>query len=403
MKKRFEVKLPYLVNTGKGIAFVEYRVFNPKTDTLERYRIYKGFKSCLTDLQREAHAEKIINGLRQKLIAGWRPWHDNVYIYNDEIEFKTVIQSFGRKKVDSSHLRKYLSEFLELKKNDVSAKSYQSYQSKTRMFAMWLENTGHADIKIFHITNELVVAFFKHLIEERGLDKITIAKYRQNIGSMFKYFKAKKLISEIPMNDLPRSYKKVNAGARHIVDRDMTKYLNYIAQHDKQLFLASVFQMFLLIRPNRELRLLRVQDLDVAKGIVYISDVNSKTEARVLTLPLALIEIIDKYELDKYPSHYYIFGQNGQPSTKPVGINNFNYRFSQVKNELGFPNSYKFYSFKHTGAGKLLESGATLAELMSHLGHTRFESTIRYVKNHFGERSEKITNFRPDFLIGVKI
>jgi len=56
---------------------------------------------------------------------------------------------------------------------------------------------------------------------------------------------------------------------------------------------------------------------------------------------------------------------------------------------------------EHTGAGKLLESGASLAELMSHLGHTKFESTIHYVRRHFGEKSEKIMQFRPDFLNGL--
>ena len=146
-----------------------------------------------------------------------------------------------------------------------------------------------------------------------------------------------------------------------------------------------------------------MQDLDLKKGIVYINDINAKTVAPVLTMPKALREIVEKYNLDQYPYDYYIFGKTGIPGPIPVGINNFNYRFTLVKKELGFPVGYKFYSLKHTGAGKLLESGATLAELMSHLGHRRFESTIRYVRNHFGAQSEKIVNFRPDFLKGLEI
>jgi integrase len=86
-----------------------------------------------------------------------------------------------------------------------------------------------------------------------------------------------------------------------------------------------------------------------------------------------------------------------------VGVNYFNRKFSAAKKELGLPDTYKFYGFKHTGAGKLLESGASIAELMSHLGHTRFESTIHYIRRHFGERSEKISNFKPDFLDGLKL
>lgn len=401
MRKRIEVKMPYLVKSGSGIAFVEYRVYNPKTDSLERFRVYKGFSKCKTDQEIAQLAEQIIKEFTGKLKNGWRPWSDTVYHYIDEIDYETQARSFGRKKTGTSHIRKHLSGFLELKKNDVSAKSYQSYQSKTRLFALWLENQGYGELKIYQITNDIVVEFFNHLINERALDRVTIAKYRQNIGSMFRYFKSKKLIAEIPMEDLPRSNKRSNAGARHINDRDMMRYLDYVVQHDKQLFLASVFQLFLLIRPNRELRLLKVHDLDMQKGLVYINDVNAKTTARVLTMPNALMEIVEKYGLAEYPYDYYIFGKGGMPGHQPVGINSFNYRFNLIKQTLGFPSGYKFYSLKHTGAGKLLESGATLAELMSHLGHRRFESTIRYVRNHFGERSEKIVNFRPDFLNGL--
>jgi integrase len=57
---------------------------------------------------------------------------------------------------------------------------------------------------------------------------------------------------------------------------------------------------------------------------------------------------------------------------------------------------YKWYSFKHTGAGKLLESGASIVELMNQLGHTDIASTYRYIRRHFGERSEHVRSKFPD-------
>jgi len=395
--------MPYLISSGKGFYFVEYRAFNPKTDKLERFRIYKGFKRCRSFAEVNAHAQKIIAEYKQKLQSGWRPWDDNIYIYDDEIEFRTITNSFGLEKIDNSHLRKHLSDYLRIKKADVNKKSYQTYQSKTRLFCLWLENNGYRQIKIHQISNEIVVRFFQHLIENRKLDKVSVAFYKQVIGGMFRYFKSKKLISEIPLHDLPRAYKKSDEGARPITDRDMKIYLKYVAQHDRQLFLASVMQTLLLIRPNKELRLLKIQDIDVQGGRVYITDPNAKTIARVLTMPDALSEIIRHYEFQKFAPDDFIFARGGIPGKTEVGINYFNRKFSECKTVLNFPKTYKFYSLKHTGAGKLLESGATLAELMSHLGHTRFESTIRYVRRHFGEKSEKILNFKPDFLEGLKL
>lgn len=393
--------MPYLAQSEVGIFYVEYRAYNPASDKLERYRIYKGFRKCQSSDDVEKLAEKIISTYANKLRSGWRPWDGSVYLYRDELEYHQISALRGSDRKDSSHLRKYLSEFLEIKKLGVAKKSFQSYLSKTRLFCNWLEENDHGHKLIGEITNDIVVDFFRYLISERELDKRTVAKYKQNLHSMFSFFKQKKLIDELPLEHLPRAVRKVDEAARPLSDIHMKKYMSYIADHDPQLFLASLFQLLLLVRPNRELRLMRIQDIDLVKGIAYVRDETAKTKARVVTVPQALMEITHKYQLFRYPGHYYIFGRGGKPGPDPVGVNYFNRKFCEAKKELGLPDVYKFYSFKHTGAGKLMESGASLAELMSHLGHTRFESTIHYVRRHFGERSEKIANFRPEFLDGL--
>ncbi len=403
MIKKVDCKLPYLVKAKGAVYFVEYRAYNPATDKLERFRYYKGFRKLKTETEIQQYADKIISYFRNKLLNGWRPWDETIFTYSDEIEYSNIIQLYGKSKTDSNHLRKHLSNFLAFKKNDISKKSFQSYQSKTRLFCMWLEKNGHQDKVISEISNEIVVSFFDYLISERNLDKRTVSKYKQNLGSMFSYFQKKKLIKEIPLFDLPKSIRKVDNAARPISDLHIKVLLNYFSEHNPQLLLASMFQLLTLARPNSELRLMRIQDVDLDRNIAYIKDETAKTTGRVIIMPHALVEYARQWSFDKYPPSYFIFGRNGKPGPTPVGVNFFNRNFSIIKKELGLPLTYKFYSFKHTGAGKLLESGATLAELMSHLGHTKFESTISYVRRHFGEKSEKIANFKPDFLEGLDL
>ena len=91
----------------------------------------------------------------------------------------------------------------------------------------------------------------------------------------------------------------------------------------------------------------------------------------------------------------YVIGPNGRPGIRPIGYNTLRERFNRIRDRLGMSQSYKWYSFKHTGAGKLLESGATIAELMNQLGHTDISSTYRYIRRHFGERSEHVRNNFP--------
>jgi integrase len=402
MKKEIEVILPYLVRCTNGKSwYVEYKCFREKTEKLERFRIYKGFSELETVAEKESLANQLIKAYTSKLKSGWRPWAAERYIYHDQIEYWNVTEKFGSARNDNSHIRKYLSDYLVERKKELSPKSYESYLSKTRLFCQWLEKKGHSNIKIAEISNDILKAFFNYLVDERKLDKLTVVKYRQNIGGMFKYFKKRKLIDVIPMDDLPAARKIKDMAARPLMDSDIKLYFTHVAQHDPQLFLASIFQFYLCCRPGKELREMKIGDLDLSRKLVYIRLETGKTGKRMISMPDALIEICEDYKLNNYNRDFYVFSRGGIPGIDLLSKNHFSNRFRDVRTTLNLPKTYKFYSMKHTGAGKLLESGATFAELMSHCGHTSVESTIAYVRRHFGEKSQKVIDFRPDVLRGI--
>ena len=181
----------------------------------------------------------------------------------------------------------------------------------------------------------------------------------------------------------------------------MQVLLRHWKQTDMQMFLAYIIETMTLCRPGSELRLFRIHDIDFDNKTLYLNEPNAKTRGRVIVLPDALVEIIQSFKLHKYPHDYFIFSRDGRPGPVPVGVNYFNRKFVEARKALNLPDTYKFYSGKHTGAGRLLEDGATLVELMNHMGHKRLSSTEAYVRRHFGEKSEKVIKFRPDFLDGL--
>jgi len=394
--KNVEVVLPYLVS-GTGKWFVEYRCLDPKKGSLQRYRIYKGFGKK-DDAEKRKFADEIIDHYTRKLTSGWRPWEVQKYIYTDEIEYAQVKSHWGDKKKDYNHLRKNMSAFLLEIKKDLSPKSYESYNSKIRLFCQYLENKEPAGLRPFEITNNHVLSFFNYLVNDRKLDRITIRKYKQNIGAMFQYFLRKKIVDKIPMNDLPKGKKTADLSARPIMDTDMIRILEHCATNHPQMLLASLFQFFLCCRPGSELRLMKIEDLDFFSQVVYIRFDTGKTGARRISMPDALLEVCNEFKLNTYPGSFYVFGNKGIPGPVPHGVNHFSTKFREIRKALNLSPMYKFYSYKHTGAGKLLESGATIAEVKSHLGHTSVESTIKYIHRHFGDRSQKVLDFRPEFL-----
>jgi integrase len=217
---------------------------------------------------------------------------------------------------------------------------------------------------------------------------------------MFKFFIKKKLIDKTPVEDIVKPLKIKDNAARPMTETDMKTLLEYLAKNDKQMFLASLMQFFLCCRPGNELRLLKIQDLDFYNNLVHISQQDGKTGKRKITMPDALTEICMSFKLNEYQRDYYIFSREGEPGSIALGKNYFSRKFAAYRKDLKLPTTYKFYSFKHTGAGKLLETGATIIEVMSHLGHKDVESTLAYVRRHFGNKSEKILNFRPEMLNG---
>lgn len=142
---------------------------------------------------------------------------------------------------------------------------------------------------------------------------------------------------------------------------------------------------------------MKIKDLDLYNNAVTINAENAKNRKKqTIDLPKQLAEIcIKEYQLHTYNREYYIFSNIGMPGEKPLSKNNMRERFNRFRDALNLPSYYKYYSFKHTGAGRLLNSGASIEELKNHLRHSSIEDTHKYVKEHFGERNERVINKFP--------
>lgn len=398
--RKVEVILPRM-GKFKGTQCVYYSVFNPRTDRMERYRIHRGFKACADEKEQNRLASKIIKEYTLKLRAGWRPWADDAVIYSDQTEYHSSAGILGTHRQDGSHIRRHISKFIEEKRLSVSKKSMESYVSKLRIFVLWLEKNDLIDRRVYEISDDIINQFITYLIQDRQLDRLSIEKYQQNLNQFFKYCITRKLIDRLPTTSIPKPPKRQDMAARPIADSDMRKILALIAKEDTQFFVACMFEFFLCCRPGNELRLLKVEDINLFTQTVHIRAANGKTGARNISMPEALIELCYKHRITEYPASHYVFGNEGEPGPEPRGKNYFSRRFREFRERLYLPSGYKFYSLKHTAAGKLLESGASIVEVRDHLGHHDFEATIHYIRRHFGERSEKVANFRPEFLKGL--
>lgn len=107
--------------------------------------------------------------------------------------------------------------------------------------------------------------------------------------------------------------KQKDQGAEVIRPEDLKIILNYLKENDPQLYLASMVEFYCFIRPGRELRLLRVSDIDCDRGIITIRQENAKNKTKqTVTMPNQLIELCREFGVDTAPKEYFVFGKKGK-------------------------------------------------------------------------------------------
>jgi integrase len=388
--------LPRVVESNKG-WYLYFLIRNPATGKMVARKVEKGFKSCLTIDEKRECGKKLAEEYTKKLRKGWTPWCNQESIYEDQIQYKNVSLSFGYKRKSRGTVDKYASDFLLFQKPSLKPKTYATYQSKLRIFCQWIDFNGFSDYDITAIDNKIILKFFAFLISERGLDKVTIRDYRIKMSRLFTYLMKEKILLQNPVFDIPIPRKKCDNAPKPILPDDLELISLEMSKNDPQLHLASMFQYFCAIRPGTELRLLKIKDIDFWTGKITISILNSKIERQdIIEIPKQLYKLItDVFHLQNYNKEFYVFSHGGIPGAKPLGVNSMRVRFNKFRDKLGLSKDYKFYSLKHTGASMLLESGATILDVMGHLRHSDIDSTYHYIRKRSGSGSDKIRNHFP--------
>lgn len=290
-----------------------------------------------------------------------------------------------------------LPQFLAHISIKVREKSYRSYLGKTKVFSDWLNSHGQSGICISRITNQTIADFFAWLATEKDLDRPTCQQYYHTIRKVFDYAQRCGEVKEIPFDLVVFPPKKEDMGAQ-VIDKDHARaLLTEIKKHDKQLYVACMMEYYCFTRPGRELRLLKVKDIDTSNWTVKISSEHAKNgHKRIVTVPNQMIAILKDYGIEKADKEHYVFGVTKRPGLKPISINMLGYRFRKYRDKLGLPSVYKLYSFKHSGATTLHESGTvSLKSISEHLGHRNLSSTQSYIQGHVGMINQKIRDGFP--------
>ena len=399
-RKKAVVVLPHLVDAGGDMNknwFVEYSLRDPYTGTMKRFREYSGFSKLYSAEERYKHAERIIQELSGKIVSGWSPFDQQKSTYVDNILMNNVAQRWGNERDGVVNIRKHLSDFLELKKVSVSKKSFQTYQSKMRIFCEWSEHNKVDQLHVSRVTTGHIQDFLRDIATANGLSRLTMQKYAQILHSFFDYLmKDVGCIEVNPVIAIPKLGKVVDKAAKPIPDDDRRLLMSAMRKYDRQLWIVCLLQYYCAIRPG-ECRLLKVGDLDFNSETIRVpKDVSKNREGETVVMPAQLVRQLRKEGYAEAERGLYLFSASGTPGDRPLGKNYFRNHFNLLRDKLGLSQDYKLYSFKYTGGVALVNAGIDTWELQRHFRHKSIDTTEHYIRKNFAVKSDKIKNHFPD-------
>ncbi len=400
MKREKLVRLPIVCDAGGDISknwFVEFYCRNPKNGKFERQKIYKGINKLHTTAERRKAAQELCNLYTDKLRNGWSPYMDDLVIYEDNLQFQTHIKAYRRAKSKNGTFNFFSSKFLDHIKQSVDPQgTLPTYRSKLRCFNAWLEEKQMHDVDISCVDQPVVYDFFSYIINDLERSAITVKKYRQILGSVFDFVKRERKLFVNPCFDLPATRRINDQTPQPIQEFDIAPFKAAIKEHDPQLWLAISFEYYCFLRPGKEVRLLKIGDIDFGRGMIRVTPCNSKTTERHVPIPLQFLRILrEEYKLHTFNRTFYVFGKTGEPGMQHLSKNILRYRFAKFRDELSMPSMYKLYSWKHTGNIRADEAGIPRREIQHQNGHTSMQTTENYMKNKRGVVSENIVNRFP--------
>jgi integrase len=396
------IELPEIYDCGGKVSvndkwLIIFKVRNPKTGKLERFRMAKGINKFHTYHERMQAAEKMKQLWSDKLKAGWTPFTDQNIIYDDNLQYQTLIKNYRKAVSKNGTFRFYASKYIDFRKNEIDPNTVITYRSKLRLFNAWLDGRQMGEADVSAITQEVLLEFMFFIIETRKLSKSSVDNYRIILEAVFNYVRKERKQFPNPCFDLPGTKRINDSAAYPIHESDIPILKRKILKTDPQLWLAICFEYYCFLRPREEIRFLKIGDIDFGRSRVVVKYENAKKGQRIVTIPTVFMnKIREVYKLQMYDRDYYVIGAGGEPGKKHLCINDLTDRFRKVRIALKMPSQYKLYSWKHTGNVRADDAGIPRNELQGQNGHTSMVTTEIYMKNKKGNTSKSIIENFPE-------
>lgn len=282
-----------------------------------------------------------------------------------------------------------MEAFIEKKARDNGIRSKQAYATWQRRLLAYLKRIDNTAIALQHVNTQFIHLFLEDTRSRYSLSNTTFNAYLLMTKALFGHYYDLDVITADPARRI-KSLKETRS-SKHAVytDQEAFRIMQHLKAIDPQLYLFCNFIYYSFIRP-KELRFLQVKHLQAGRIEIpsllrgptgQVQAVSKNRKRAYVMLFDSLQQLIDTFEIQRYPPDYFIFNAKGHPHTFPVSANYFNTRYRQVANELGIGYDKTMYSWKHTGVVKLYQTTRDIKLIQQQCRHSRVNTTDVYLRD----------------------
>lgn len=356
MDKNFLNYRPAHIGGTKKNFYVAYSVVNPETDKLTVKRIKLNY--IKNKAQRKAYAEELVKQINYKLACGYNPFIEDRA--DKLIMLSDAITDFLRAK------RR------ELETHNISNATFDDYRQQLAYFQSYI----HIDLFLYKIKRSDVNGFLDDMYINKKVSACTRNHYLQTVRSFFTWCVNREYIKDNPAG-LIKNAKQGDKIRSAIPAPTLQKIFQYLSSHNRHYLFACYLLYGCFIRPSEICRL-RVRDISFKNQTIFISkDISKNKKNQIVTMPRNIAEMILELGIYKYPSDYYIVGENFAPSANPILSRKLRSYWLQVRRKLCLPAQYQFYSLKDSGITQMLNS-INVAEVRDQARHSSISITDVY-------------------------
>lgn len=262
-----------------------------------------------------------------------------------------------------------LQEFLRVRLREVKAGSKRTYISQAKLILGYLNERRLDRARIREFDKYAARALMDHLIDVLKVNERTYNNRLVFCRMVWKWMVEEDLATHNPFERI-RKLKVPKKKRVPIPLEDRIRIRDYFKEHNPPMLLCMYLLAYTQLRPA-EMTRIRVRDFDLQNQIIRVNGSQTKSgKDRYPTIPNVFADFLRALDWSAYEPDHYFIGRDWCPGTEKLESRYISREWGVMREELGMPMKYQFYSLRDTGIGLMLQSGVKAHETMTQAGHS---------------------------------